>query len=87
MTAMKDSEQRLWCTECFSFDPCLIFALGANSVIFPLEFSMGILQVKLHLNYRSHMNEIKVHQSCSTCGEVKNANKSVLRIDLREKKP
>jgi hypothetical protein len=32
------------------------------------------------------MNEIKVHQSCGTCGEMKNANKTVLGIGIRENK-
>jgi len=33
------------------------------------------------------MIEIKVHQSCSTCGEVKNEHKIVLGVGRREKKP
>ena len=38
MTALNDNEQRMWCTEYFRFDPSRIFALGANSLIFPLNF-------------------------------------------------
>ena len=65
----------------------LNICIGCKFSDFPLEFSLGILQVKLYLNCRNHMNEIKVHQSCSTCGEVEIANKAVLGIGLREKKP
>jgi len=49
MTAVNDSEQRTWCTEYFNFDPCRIFALGANSVIFLLNFQW----VFCKLNYTS----------------------------------
>jgi hypothetical protein len=86
MTAMNDSEQRMWCTKYFSFRPLPNICIVCKFSDFPLEFSVGILQVKLYLNYRNHMNEIKVHQPCSTCGEVKNANKTVLGVGIRENK-